>query len=242
VRYKDGIILDVLMQIIGDSRDDGDSGIIDEVKKTAAEALFNISCSSITETTDRFANHPNLLETCALVLKSRIVTRQVKVYCAAILRRMAEIIHYPKKCQLELLSALTKASSWTRTSCISEAFLCQALVVENRCVMVEHHGLLTALSKLALVAGDGESDRIRSAAISAIEHLSRELGRVRQILSKHEGVMLAMTRASYGRRFSSSASNNMEMSHYGGDQDNDDVSTATSRNIQLALKRLVEMI
>mmetsp|Transcript_24955 Transcript_24955/g.37315 ORF Transcript_24955/g.37315 Transcript_24955/m.37315 type:complete len:716 (-) Transcript_24955:1701-3848(-) len=234
VRYKDGVILDVLMQIVGSSNvSDVEDEMNEDVRTTAAEALFNISCSSIVETTDRFANHPNLLETCALVLKSHFLSREVKVYCAAILRRMAEIINFPKKSQLELLSALVKASSWTRTGCIASAFLSQAGVVENRKVMVEHHGLLTALSKLALVSGDGECDRIRSDAISTIEHLSREAGRVRETLSKHEGIMLAMTRASYNRRPSSSSS------MYGMDEES---STETSRSTQLALKRLVEII
>lgn len=247
VRYKDGIILDVLMNIIGNSDALENSEVNEEIRVTAAEALFNISCSSIVDTTDRVANHPNLLETCALVLKS-YVSRDVKVYCAAILKRMAEIIHYPKNSQLELLSALVKASQvWTRTACIAEGFLSQASVVENRQVMAEHHGLLNSLSKLACVTGEGESDRVRRAAVSAIEHLSRETGRVRQLLSKHEGIMLAMTHASYGQRMmsSSGASVNSQYSssQYSSRSVDDDASQAsTNRNLQLAWKRLVEMI
>lgn len=242
VRYKDGIILDALMRIVGDGSDMMQDEIDEDVRTTAAEALFNISCSSINETTDRFANHPNLLETCALVLKTHNVNREVKVYCAAIIKRMAEIIHFPKKCQLELLSAMVKASSWTRTACIAEAFLSQALVIENRKGMVEHHGLLTALSKLALVSGDGESDRVRSAAICAIENLSREVGRVRETLSKHEGIMLAMTRASYGSRSASSTMDMSSMYRGGYQEDERSHSSENNRNMQLALKRLVEMI
>lgn len=244
VRYKDGLILDVLMEKVGDNNETMNNEMDEEIRRTAAEALFNISCSSITETTDRFANHSNLLETCAMVLKSHIVCREVKVYCAAILRRMAEIIHFPKRSQLELLSSLVKASIWTRTACIAEAFLSQALVVDNRKIMVEHHGLLTALSKLALVTGDGECDKVRRAAIYAIEHLSRESGHVRQLLSNHEGIMLAMTRASYGRRSSSASSSagGSAASSYGGSQVDDRSENSMNRSMQLALKRLVEMI
>ncbi len=246
VRYKDGIILDVLMNIIGNAEDVTNSEVNEEIRVTAAEALFNLSCSSIVDTTDRFANHPNLLETCALVLKS-YVSRDVKVYCAAILKRMAEIIHYPRRSQLELLSALVKASQvWTRTACIAEGFLSQASVVENRQVMAEHHGLLNSLSKLACVTGEGESDRVRRAAVSAIEHLSRETGRVRELLSKHEGIMLAMTHASYGQRMitsSASVHSQHPSSQYSSRSVDDDASqTSTNRNLQLAWKRLVEMI
>ena len=245
VRYKNGVILDVLMNVIGNTDDykDADIGDInEEIRIKAAEALFNISCSSIVETTDRLANHPNLLETCALVLKS-YVSRDVKIYCAAILRRMSEIIHYPKNSQVELLSALVKASSvWTRTACIAEGLLSQASVIENRQVMVEHHGLLNALSKLACVGGEGESDRVRRAAISTIEHLSRETGKVRQLLSQHEGIMLAMTHASYGQRRSASSSSSVQYDYSSRSIDDDASQTSTNRNLQLAWKRLVEMI
>ena len=101
---------------------------------------------------------------------------------------------------------------------------------------------MTALSKLALVTGDGESDKVRRAAIYAIEHLSREAGHVRQLLSNHEGIMLAMTRASYGRRSSSGSSTAGSAASYGGSQVDDRSETSTNRSMQLALKRLVEMI
>lgn len=227
------------MEIIDDGNDTVGTEMSEDIRITAAEALFNISCSSIVETTDRFANHPNLLETCALVLKSHVVSREVKVHCAAILRRMAEIIHFPKKSQLELLSALLKASNWTRTACIPEAFLAQTLVVENRNIMAVHHGLLTAISKLALVSGDGEHERVRRATIYAIGHLSREVGNVRRILSKHEGIILAMTRASYGHV---SSARGFDLPSSLNESGEDDTSIETNKSMQLALKRLVELI
>ena len=55
MRYKDGVILDVLMQIVGSgNNNDFDHEINEDVRTTAAKALFNISCSSIVKTTDCF--------------------------------------------------------------------------------------------------------------------------------------------------------------------------------------------
>lgn len=256
VRYRNGRILDVLTQIIAQGNEDSDSGDHhfehdSEVKTNAAEALFNMSCSSIIETTDRIANHPSLLETLALALRSPTDSRDVKIYCAATLRRMAEIIHAPKKSQMELLSALVKASSWIRTACIAEAFLSQSEMSENREVMIEHHGLLNALSKLALTVGGSESDRVRSAAILAIVHLSLHYP-TRHLLSKHEGIMMALTRASYESYRSpieaqaddrvptsdesSLVSRGSTGSHF---QERNDPQGEKEKQIQMALKHLV---
>ena len=246
VRYKDGIILEVLMQCLASEQDDNE--INNDVKTNAAEALFNISCSSIEETTDRMAGHSGLLETMAMTLRSPVGSKDVKLYCAATLRRMAEIIHAPKRSQLELLSALVKASIWTRTACIAQAFLSQAQIQRNRPIMVEHNGLLNALSKQALAIGGADSEKIRMVAVSAIENLSRE-ERNREILSHHEGIMLAMTRASYlsgngggggGNNGNNGSSSNRSM----GPQDDDPSvgtapSVAANRRFQIALKHLV---
>ncbi len=96
VRYKGGVILEVLMHCV--YPDDGNlpgskiNETNDDVSVNAAEALFNISCSSIEETTDRMAQHPRLLETLALTLRSPVASREVKLYCAATLRRYVECI------------------------------------------------------------------------------------------------------------------------------------------------------
>lgn len=238
VRYKDGLILDVLIQCV--SSDDDDSiDILNDIKVNAAEALFNISCSSIEETTDKMASHAGLLETLAVVLRNPVGSKDVKLYCAATLRRMAEIVHYPKRSQLELLSALVKAAVWTRTACIAEAFLSQSRFPDNRPVLVEHNGLLNALSKQALTPGGSEAESIRKTAVSAIEHLSREVS-VRQILSQHEGIMLAMTRASIMSSSGTEGSNRSLVS--GQDDDPSAASSSTStanRRLQMALKHLV---
>ncbi len=79
-----------------------------------------------------------------------------------------------------------------------------------------------------------DSDKIRIAAVSAIEHLSREI-QARRILSQHEGIMLAMTRASY---LSGKTGSNRSLVT---EDDDSSVTTTTTVNkrIQMALKQLV---
>mmetsp|Transcript_17132 Transcript_17132/g.25437 ORF Transcript_17132/g.25437 Transcript_17132/m.25437 type:complete len:650 (-) Transcript_17132:701-2650(-) len=193
-RYRDGIILEALIEIVSN---DDPNRTRDEARINAAETLFNMSCSEVRETTDRMADHTGLLESLAMTLRSNGAALEVKMYCAATLRRMAEIIHAPQPSQGALLTALIKASGWTRTACIAEAFRSQAEVSENRLHMAEHHGLLNALSKMALAVGGEEDDRVREAAVSAIELMSRDES-TREALAHNEGVIMALTRASYG--------------------------------------------
>lgn len=241
VRYKDGIIIEALMQCLS-TYEDTEDDIHNDVRTNAAEALFNMACSSIEETTDRMASHAGLLETLAVTLRSPMGCKEVKLYCAATLRRMAEIIHAPKPSQLELLSALVKAHVWTRTPCIAEAFLSQAQHERNRNVMVGHNGLLNALSKLALSIGGADSEKIRLTIVSAIEHLSRELAN-RMVLSQHEGIMLAMTRASYlDSASSANSTRSIGTTNLSPDDEESNATTpsvAINRRIQLALKHLV---
>ena len=197
-RYRDGALLEALSQlVVSDDGAHGDGGDDDEARANAAETLFNMSCSEMAETTDRMADHYGLLENLALTLRSPVASIDVKMYCAATLRRFAEVIHAPKPSQGALLAALVKASGWTRTPCVAEAFLAQAEVEANRAVVAQHHGLLNGLSKLALTTSGEEADRVRQAAVAAIELLSREVS-TRRLLAKNEGIMMALTRASYG--------------------------------------------
>lgn len=247
-RYRDGILLDALVDLVGS--DDPVLRGHDEARANAAETLFNMACSEISETTDRMANHAGLLECLAVTLRGEHTGLEVKMYCSATLRRMAEIIRHPMIAQGALLAALVKAATWTNTDCIAEAFHAQALVPENCIIMARHHGLLHALSRLALAKGDGDdTEKVRMAACLAIEVMSRR-DEVRILLSQNEGIMMALTKASYGevqkefvdRRMSGIPTDfNIDSSHRsseGGDDD-DDVSMQ-SRRIQLALKNLVE--
>lgn len=190
-RYKDGVILGALLEII--INDDADDS-----RAEAAETLFNMSCSDAEETTDRMANHPGLLENLAGVLHSPRASIDVKLYCSATLRRMAEIIRAPMMSQGALLSALVKGATWARTSDIAEAFDAHAEHPENRLAMAEHHGLLNALSSLAQITmGGQEAEQIKEAAIRAIEKLARDES-ARPLLSNNEGIMMGLTQASYG--------------------------------------------
>mmetsp|Transcript_28385 Transcript_28385/g.41945 ORF Transcript_28385/g.41945 Transcript_28385/m.41945 type:complete len:521 (+) Transcript_28385:276-1838(+) len=187
-RYKDGVILGALLEII--KNDDADDS-----RAEAAETLFNMSCSDAEETTDRMSNHPGLLENLAEVLHSPRASIDVKLYCAATLRRMAEIIRTPMMSQGPLLSALVKAASWTRTSDISEAFDAHADPAENRLAMAEHHGLLNGLAGLAqLSTGGAEADQIRDAALRCIEKLARDEV-AQRLLANNVGIMTALTQA-----------------------------------------------
>lgn len=189
-RYKDGVILGALLEII--TNDDADDS-----RAEAAETLFNMSCSEAEETTDRLANHPGLLENLANVLHSPRASIDVKLYCAATLRRMAEIIRYPMASHGALLSALVRGASWTQTSDIAEALDAHAAHDENRLAMAEHHGLLNALAGMAqLTAGGIEAEQIREAAVRAIEKLANDDVAI-PVLSKNEDIVLALSQATF---------------------------------------------
>jgi hypothetical protein len=190
-RYKDGAVIGALLEIVINDH-------ADECRAEAAETLFNMSCSDAEETTDRMAKHPALLEGLATVLHSSRASMDVKLYCAATLRRMAEIINAPSSSQGALLSALVKGASFTRTADIAEAFSAHADNEKNRIVMAQHHGLLSALSIMAqsMDVMGADSDLIREAALRAIEKIARD-DDARSILSSNEGIMMALTQASY---------------------------------------------
>jgi len=92
-RYRDGTILEALVELVGS--DDPVLRTHDEARANAAETIFNMSCSEISETTDRMANHAGLLECLAVTLRGEHTGLEVKMYCSATLRRMAELIRHP---------------------------------------------------------------------------------------------------------------------------------------------------
>ena len=253
-RYRDGTILEALTNLVGS---DDPVRLHDEARANAAETIFNMSCSEVSETTDRMANHAGLLECLAVTLRSGDHTGlEVKMYCSATLRRMAELIRYPMIAQGALLSALVKASTWTSTDCIAEAFHAQASVPDNCVIMAHHHGLLNSLSRLALTRGTGEDvDKVRDAAVAAIELMSRH-DEARELLAHNEGIMMALTRASYGEEGSlrgstkrQSIARDFQGSDMGSsvdgssrrddEEDLEDDASMQSRRIQVALKNLV---
>ena len=234
-RYKDGVVLEALTQIV--STYDANAGPNDEARTNAAETLFNMSCSEVKETTDRMADHCGLLEALAVTLRSPSADVDVKMYCAATLRRMAEITYATAPSQGALLSALVRASAWTQTACVAEAFRAQAEAKASRPIMARHHGLLNALSRMALSVGGGETERVRMAAVEALEMMAREES-TRTMLAHNEGVMMALTRASYGINPAGSISR----TSHGGIGPADDGSTDVDNQghmVQMALKNLV---
>lgn len=160
---------------------------------------------------------------------------------------MAEIIRHPMIAQGALLSALVKAATWTNTDCIAEAFRAQASVSENCVIMAHHHGLLNALSRLALTRGEQEdTEKVRMAACLAIELMSRQ-DEARALLSQNEGIIMALTKASYGeeqQEFDHRMTGYQDASRRSSEEDrdgevSDDDMSLQSRRIQLALKNLV---
>lgn len=146
-----------------------------------------------------------------------------------------------------LLSALVKAATWTNTDCIAEAFRAQASVSENCVIMAHHHGLLNALSRLALTRGEQEdTEKVRMAACLAIELMSRQ-DEARALLSQNEGIIMALTKASYGeeqQEFDHRMTGYQDASRRSSEEDrdgevSDDDMSLQSRRIQLALKNLV---
>jgi len=251
-RYRDGNILEALVELVGS--DDPVLRTHDEARANAAETIFNMSCSEISETTDRMANHAGLLECLAITLRGEHTGLEVKMYCSATLRRMAELIRHPMIAQGALLSALVKAATWTNTDCIAEAFRAQAAVSENCVIMAHHHGLLNALSRLALTRGEGpDVEKVRMAACLAIELMSRQ-DEARALLSQNEGIIMALTKASYGEE--EREAEDLRMSHMselegsvtgfldasgrtGRVGEDEDDTSLQSRRIQVALKNLV---
>jgi len=98
-------------------------------------------------------------------------------------------------CHDKLLEALTVAAAWTKTTCIAEALRAQAAMSVNRKKMIFQDGLLNALADLAALEGLNDSD-VRNCSIAALEQLTHEES-TRQILSSHEGVMTALTKAAF---------------------------------------------
>ena len=108
---------------------------------------------------------------------------------------MAADIYAPSPCHHRLLTALAKASAWTKTSCIAEALKNQSTFSVNRRTMAEHDQVLDALAMLASLDGVNDSEA-QECALIAIENLTMEES-TRGIMAGHEGVMTALTRATF---------------------------------------------
>ncbi|KAL9181106.1 hypothetical protein ACHAXT_009911 [Thalassiosira profunda] len=213
-RHCDGGILEALRKVLLNDP-------IDEARVNAAEALFNLARNN-SETAEHMGNHPRLLASLAHSVLTDY-SADVRAYAARALEWLSADIHHPMVCHRVLLKALTVASQWTKTTCISEALKIQASLSENRAAMARQPGLLDALATLALMDGITD-DEVKTCAISAIERLSKE-PLARPILVKHEGVMTALTKATFAKD--------------GGEDDLDD-GKPSSMLMRQALKNLAE--
>lgn len=178
----------------------------------------------------------------------------VKMYAAATLRRVSEVVRNraldavdgddaslsvsPTSLHIvlvPLLSALVRGSGWVRTDCVAQGLMAQAEVERHRATMAEFHGLLNAVARLASTTttttsgeADDATERIRSTALSILELLSTE-ERARSIMSRNEGVLMTLTKASYEQE-------NRERTQ------GDDATTASAACVKTALKNLVATI
>ena len=196
-KHGDGIIVEALVEIVSGTGENSELWN-DKIRSSAAETLFNMTCSRNKHTTIFMANHPSLLGGLSSALKNNSATLDVKMFCAATIRHLAETIQYPMLCFGSLLTALVKGHTWTKTDCIAQGFMTQALHVEHRELMANHHGLLSAISNMSMIEGE-ENSKIRSCAISTIGMLTSEY-QIRPILARHEGIMMALTKATYHER------------------------------------------
>lgn len=217
-RHCDGGILEALRKVLLNDP-------IDEARVNAAEALFNMARNNSDDTVENMGNHPKLLASLAHSVLTDY-SAEVRAYSARALEWLAADIHHPMVCHPALLKALTTASQWTKTTCIAEALKMQSSLSENRKAMVEHDGLLDALAALALL-DDVNDDELKICAITALERLSKEVS-TRQIMARHEGVITALTKATFSRT--------------GFDEDDNERGAPTLLLMKTALKNLAEYL
>lgn len=192
VAHKGGTLLDSL--IITASLEEEDP----EIRILALETIYNLSCSSLFQVHKAIGSHPGLLMAIASFLRFRErAPLPTKETSACILHRMSQVLtleHTPE-CQQSLFSALVLGSLWTQTPDVAIAFDLQA--TDNPEGMCKHSGLLDGLSAQALTVGEIENCwQVRAAAISAIVRLANAQSN-QELLANHEGIMLALTRASF---------------------------------------------
>jgi len=192
VSHRNGAVLEAL--ILNATLEEEDA----ELRVLCLEIIYNLSCSALLEVHSKICSHPGLLMTLASFLRFREQSPlAAKETSACILHRLAQVVNLEQmaECQQVLISALVLGSSWKRTPDIARAFDLQS--ADNPEGIAKHSGLLDGLSALALTVGEGENERhIRAAAVSSIVRLATpEINR--KLLANHEGIMLALTRASF---------------------------------------------
>mmetsp|Transcript_10039 Transcript_10039/g.13420 ORF Transcript_10039/g.13420 Transcript_10039/m.13420 type:complete len:796 (-) Transcript_10039:753-3140(-) len=219
-RHCDGQILEALRRVLLNDP-------IDEARINAAEALFNMARNNSEDTVETMGNHPRLLQSLAHAVITDY-SADVRAYSARALEWLSADIHHPMRSHAILLSALSTASQWTKTTCIAQALKTQSTIAENRRPMAEHDEVLSALANLALLDGINDEE-VRACAIIAIERLTTE-PTTRHIMVKNEGIMTALTRATF--------SNNLRIDEDAVGMDDDYASTSIL--MKTALKNLAQ--
>ena len=196
--HREGYVLSALSRLLLEDP-------IEEARINAAEAAFNLAKNAANAASDEsvvlaLGNHVGLLPSLAHAVMADS-NADVRTYAARTLEWLASDIHNGMPCHDNLLRALTKATLWTKTCCIVEALAAQAMVAENRLAMVLHDGLLDALASLALLEDIGDEE-VRNCAISTLVELTKEES-LRETMARNEGVMTALTHATFARPMNS---------------------------------------
>jgi hypothetical protein len=200
--HRKGTLLEVLLTVVTQSREDMELRII------SMETLYNMSCCSdgtpeSLQVAHAMGIHPGLPMALGSIVRFQDAPPQVQEAAANTLLRLAQLIHcdlVSGQCHLLLLSALVQGSSWTKTPALAQAFEAQAKMrPEHLQTMPNHLGLLNGVSAQALLVGEDDIIRaIRQSALTTILLLHAvDSNRIR--LANNEGVMLALTRASFDK-------------------------------------------
>lgn len=186
--FQHGLVLAQLSQILKQDQ-------VEEIRINVAECLFNcIRYSQEPETVEVIGEHRDVLPALSTAVLSDY-SADVRAYAARTLEWLAADIHHDTPCHSRLLDALAEAALWTKTNCIVEAMKSQAMIAENRKSLVEHKGILDALSTLASLHGMNDQE-VRESALVAIERLTHEPS-TRHIMAAHQGIMTELTRATF---------------------------------------------
>jgi len=201
--HRKGSMLEVLLAIVTQPREDF------ELRVIAMETLYNLSCcsdgtSESLEVAKQMGLHPGMLMALGSIVRFRDAPERVQEVAAMTLHRLAQLIHcdMPSGCHALLLGALVQGASWTKTAHMAQAFEVQAKLTEEHLNLMTHHlGLLNGISAQALLVSEEEVIRaIRQSALTTILLLhTLESNRIH--LANNEGVMLALTRASFDKYY-----------------------------------------
>lgn len=166
----------------------------EEVRVNSAKTVFQLTRNDEPHVVEDMVSNSDIL----LCLAQTVISdysADVRAYSARALEWMSADIYSSSPCHHRLLTALAKASAWTKTSCIAEALKTQSTLAANRKAMAEHDEVLDALAMLAALDGINDNET-QECALMALENLTMEES-TRGTMAGHEGVMTALARATF---------------------------------------------